>query len=45
MGQLEKQQFWIIYLDLMEAQAMAHIGVQENNIDMMIKVSKTFLPM
>ena len=38
-------QFWMIYLDLMEAQVMAHNGVQENNTDMMIKAWQTFLPM
>ena len=38
-------QFWMIYLDLLEAQVMAHNGVQENNIDMMIKTWHTFLPM
>ena len=36
-------QFWMIYLDLMEAQVMAHNGVQENNIDMMIKAWQKFL--
>ena len=30
-------QFWMIYLDLIEAQVMAHNGVQENDIDMEIK--------
>lgn len=38
-------QFWMLYLDLMEAQVMAHNGVQENNIDMIIKAWQTFLPM
>ena len=38
-------QFWMIYLDLMEAQVMAYNGVQGNNIDMMIKAWQTFLPM
>ena len=38
-------QFWMIYHELMEAQVMAHNGVQENNIDMMVKAWQTFLPM
>ena len=38
-------QFWMIYLNLMEAQVMAHNGAQENNIDMMMKAYQTFRPM
>ena len=38
-------QFWMIYLDLMQAQCMAHVGVQENNVDMMINAWLKPLPM
>jgi hypothetical protein len=38
-------QFWMIYLDLMQAQCVAHVGVQENNVDMMINAWLKLLPM
>jgi hypothetical protein len=38
-------QFWMIYLDLMQAQCMAHVGVQENNVDMIINAWLKLLPM
>ena len=38
-------QFWMIYLDLIRAQLLAHTSVQENNIDMLIAAWNKFLPM
>lgn len=38
-------QFWMIYLDPMQAQCMAHVGVQENNVDMIINAWLKLLPM
>jgi len=38
-------QFWMMYLDLMQAQSMAHTSVQENKISMLIAAWKTFIPM
>ncbi len=38
-------QFWMIYLDLMQAQCMAHVGVQENYVDMIINAWLKLLPM
>ena len=38
-------QFWMIYLHLMQAQRMAHVGVQENNVDMIINAWLLMLPM
>ena len=38
-------QFWMIYIDLMQAQTMAHLAVQENDLDMLIAAWNCFLPM
>ena len=37
-------QFWLIYLDLMKNQHMAHTAVQENNFDMRLYAWEKFLP-
>ena len=38
-------QFWMIYLDLMRAQTMAHTAVQENDWKSLMYCWKQFLPM
>ena len=35
----------MMYLHLMQAQRMAHVGVQENNVDMIINAWLLMLPM
>ena len=38
-------QFWLIYMDLMRYQIMAHTAVQENDVDLLMLCWKRFLPM
>ena len=38
-------QFWVLYMDLMRYQVMAHTAVQENDTDMLVYCWKLFLPM
>ena len=38
-------QFWLHYLDLIRAQTMVHLAVQENNLDMLIGTWKLFIPL
>ena len=38
-------QFWIMYLDLMRIQHMAHTAVQENNFDLRAEAWKKLLPL
>ena len=42
-GQTAK--FWMLYLDLMQTQSMAHQAVQENDMDMLIAAWMKFIPM
>ena len=44
-GVLAGSHFWMMYLHLMQAQRMAHVGVQENNVDMIINAWFLMLPM
>lgn len=38
-------QFWLLYMDLMRFQVMAHTAVQENDIETLIFCWKEFIPM
>ena len=38
-------QFWLMYMDLMKHQIMAHTAVQENDIETLLYCWKTFIPM
>lgn len=38
-------QFWMLYIDLMGYQVMAHTAVQENDMDTLIYCWKIFIPM
>ena len=38
-------QFWLLYMDLMKYQIMAHTAVQENDIETLIFCWKAFIPM
>ena len=37
-------QFWIIYLNMMQKQHMAHTSIQENNFHLRLQSWKSFLP-
>ena len=44
-GKLGKTaQFWLLYLDLMRNQTMAHMAVQENDVKSLMFCWKQFLP-
>ena len=38
-------QFWILYMDLMRYQMMAHTAIQENDLQTLFECWKVFLPM
>lgn len=38
-------QFWLIYMDLMNYQIMAHTAIQENDIETLLYCWKAFIPM
>ena len=45
-GNLEKTaQFWLLYVDLMRYQALAHTAVQTNDLHLLISAWKAFIPM
>ena len=37
-------QFWIIYLDMMQTQHMAHTSIHENNFHLGLQSQRSFLP-
>ena len=38
-------QFWLLYMDLMRYQALAHQAVQPNDLHLLISAWKAFIPM
>lgn len=38
-------QFWLLYMDLMRYQVMAHTAIQENDIETLMYCWKEFIPM
>jgi len=38
-------QFWLLYMDLMKYQIMAHTAIQENDIETLLYCWKAFIPM